>query len=488
MRTMRDDLLDAHSSSSVSTFCCASILEEVLVAQTPGRITGTGLLLPQDGKAHSGFCKIFTRACVTRMFRSTRSPCTQPRKDTRRRDSQPIRATRVLSPCRYEWLACHATGAHAAPGCAAPASAVFGIRPCSRTKLRRISIIASTCSIETGQFSSQARQVVHDHSTASVITSPSMATPTYGSSAPANTAGASGVHMPLQVEDDKFRRQGFATEPCRTIILAAPDNAYRHPGASSCFQVKSASFPAPKRTRAIASSSPSNALSRSAIGASSPLAPLLMQEDIERRKDHMIQLRVANVRQQAKGSPPCGSTTRDDARRETGSPSSSDGREPRPDVALPVTRRPNQGADAVLCPPMRSPSTTKPLPKTARNHTRMMRSSRRLSSPVWLDNIATVRQPQTIPDQCTGGQRRPGSANRRGKIAAQEVNAQVFMYRHHQGTNKQHQEASIDKSKCSSPGNSRKVCCCPRPCTSMAFSRRPKSCTRLAGRPCIHRR
>src|SRR5438874_8165800 len=31
-----------------------------------------------------------------------------------------------------------------------------------------------------------------------------------------------GVHMPLQVEDDKFGRQGFATEPGWTIVLTAP--------------------------------------------------------------------------------------------------------------------------------------------------------------------------------------------------------------------------------------------------------------------------
>src|SRR5262249_40796961 len=37
----------------------------------------------------------------------------------------------------------------------------------------------------------------------------------------------SSVHMPLQVEDDKFGRQGFATEPGWTIVLTAPTTRTR---------------------------------------------------------------------------------------------------------------------------------------------------------------------------------------------------------------------------------------------------------------------
>src|SRR5712692_8017252 len=55
---MRDDLLDAIVLERLNVLL-RQHLEEVLVAQTPGRIAGTGLLLPQNGKTHPGLLQDF---------------------------------------------------------------------------------------------------------------------------------------------------------------------------------------------------------------------------------------------------------------------------------------------------------------------------------------------------------------------------------------------------------------------------------------------
>src|SRR5436309_1456925 len=50
---MRDDLLNAVALECLNILL-GQHLKEILVPQTPGRITGTGLLVPQNGKTHPG--------------------------------------------------------------------------------------------------------------------------------------------------------------------------------------------------------------------------------------------------------------------------------------------------------------------------------------------------------------------------------------------------------------------------------------------------
>src|SRR4029453_11545839 len=108
------------------------------------------------------------------------------------------------------------------------------------------------------------------------------------------------VHIPLQVQDDKLGRQRFSTEPGWTIILTAPTTRTR-------IQVEEL---LPGKIRQLPNAK-THARHRLFIAFQGfvevsdrrelTLGAGLMQQDIQRRKDHMAELRVANVRQQTKG-------------------------------------------------------------------------------------------------------------------------------------------------------------------------------------------
>ena len=106
--------------------------------------------------------------------------------------------------------------------------------------------------------------------------------------------------MPLQIEDDELGRQGFATEPRRAVILTTPTTR-------TGIQVEQL-LPGKVRQLASPKTHPRHrllvALQR-LIEVSDrrqfSLGPLFMQEHIERRKEHMAELRIANVGEQPEG-------------------------------------------------------------------------------------------------------------------------------------------------------------------------------------------
>src|SRR4029453_17371044 len=62
--------------------------------------------------------------------------------------------------------------------------------------------------------------------------------------------------------------------------------------------------------------------------------------------------------------------------------------------------------------------------------------------PCRLNNIASVRQSRD-PDHAQKTKDVEGQRVKEIKIAVQEVNAQIFMHRHHQRANKEHDKTSI---------------------------------------------
>src|SRR5712692_8775087 len=113
--------------------------------------------------------------------------------------------------------------------------------------------------------------------------------------------------MPLQVKDDKLGRQGFATEPGWAIILTASTTRTRIQ-IEELFPGKIRQLPGAKTHARHRLFITFQGLVEISDRREFTLGAGLMQKHIQRRKNHVAELRIANVRQQAKGhqhmSPP----------------------------------------------------------------------------------------------------------------------------------------------------------------------------------------
>src|SRR5215510_2244888 len=106
--------------------------------------------------------------------------------------------------------------------------------------------------------------------------------------------------MPLQVKDNKLGREGFTTEPGWTIILAASATRTRIQ-IEELLPGKIRQLPSAKTHTRQRLFIAFQGLVEISDGRQFTFGAGLMQQHIQWRKDHVAELRVANVRQQAKG-------------------------------------------------------------------------------------------------------------------------------------------------------------------------------------------
>ena len=162
-----DDALEAVPGQRRDV-AAGEILEGRLVAEAAGEIAAVAFLLAEHGEVDPGLAQQpderAQRALVAQVEGAVAEPeqhvgLAASRQDGEREIGRPVEPAGERRP----------PGLSVASRSSSASAALSGVAPCSSVWKRRRSTMASTCSIIIGHSSTQARQVVQDHSVSGSI-------------------------------------------------------------------------------------------------------------------------------------------------------------------------------------------------------------------------------------------------------------------------------------------------------------------------------